>query len=121
MNRRTILYSLILGAVCVVTVLLSTPSISTRGAPPFQGNPTASPTTQNLDRITTANANRVVHVRTMFPPIFCECLRPNALAWSPDGNMLAVARSVGVFLYDVNALDVFPRLLKRDLGSIPLR
>ncbi len=35
----------------------------------------------------------------------------NQLTWSPDGNVLAVATSTGVWLHDANDLDAIPRYL----------
>src|SRR5262245_30688950 len=40
------------------------------------------------------------------------------LAWSPDGRTLAVASSVGVWLYDANTPDALPRLLEGHTNGV---
>jgi len=40
------------------------------------------------------------------------------VAWSPDGNILALAGSTGIWLYDANNLDTLPRVLGSDQNYI---
>lgn len=56
--------------------------------------------------ITAANADRLVELARLEPDRHVE-----AVAWSPDGALLAVGGTHGIYLYQTDDLDAEPRLL----------
>ncbi|HRF99343.1 MAG TPA: hypothetical protein PLZ51_29220, partial [Aggregatilineales bacterium] len=64
--------------------------------------------------ITPQNASQVTQLAMIGRGI------PERTAYSPDGNMIAVSSSVGIWLYDTNDLSAEPRLLsdKAQYGHI---
>src|SRR5262245_39917205 len=67
---------------------------------------------QGREPITPDNAERVQQLAVLGRGTVQQ------LAWSPDGKALAVAGSLGVWLYDAAALDMSPRLLADQAGSM---
>jgi WD40 repeat protein len=59
--------------------------------------------------ITADNANEIVELARYGDGVF-----GSSLAWSPDGETLAVAGSLGVWLYDGDDLEAPPRLIDMD-------